>query len=205
MLPLLHLELLGQENERGERQSQAGSDGKSRARRNWGFFWGQLLASLRTEYFCAHGSFPRLGKTPLRMNKPSHDRSCLALRGKAKRHQKFSFGKISKSHQGKEEEGINPSIRKPCRDNSGAEFGSSELSPALSQPVPAVSCCLSHSRPELRSHFWVLLRVTDRNLCNPPGKSLAEAAAAISQFLRPWWGWAGGVCRERRMKAVRGG
>lgn len=34
VLPLLHLELLGQENERGERQSQAGSDGKSRARRN---------------------------------------------------------------------------------------------------------------------------------------------------------------------------
>lgn len=58
--------------------------------------------------------------------------------------------------------------------------------PALLSCAPRVappSC--SQLPPDLRSRFWPLLRVSDRNLCSWREKSLAAAAAAISQLLWP--------------------
>lgn len=79
--PLLRLE---QEKERGERRGRAGGDG-TREGKAQAEFSGQILASLRraqehTEDFCAHRSFPRLGKTPPWVNKPSQERSCRSRR-----------------------------------------------------------------------------------------------------------------------------
>lgn len=121
------------------------------------------------------------------VNEQAPSRPCLPRtprKGKVTPGGVFPFGKISESHRGKGE-GDNSQPRESFSGQFRSRLCSRvprvwqhradpSFPPVFPQPVPAVSRCLSHSKPESRSQFWVLSRVTDRKLRSFQEKSLAE-------------------------------